>query len=71
MEVLLDFVIPQYRDFKVGRYLYSHASRVFPDDTVTTLWNHPGSTRHRRYLEKMGYRETSGGRWAFDLAAPG
>ena len=25
----LDYVIPRYRDFKVGRYLYSTASGVF------------------------------------------
>lgn len=58
-EVQLDYVIPAYRDLKVGRFLYSSKSSVFADPRVSRLVSTPGSPEHTRYLERMGYRPTT------------
>ncbi len=67
IEVLLDFVIPRYRDFKVGRYLYSPASGVFDDPGIRSIWSQPENPRQRAYLKRMGFRQ-SGDRWVLDQA---
>jgi hypothetical protein len=64
--VTLDFVIPQYRDFKVGRFLYSPRSGVFDDPRYHRAWSKPGSVRHSKYLDRMGFRP-EGDRWVLDL----
>ncbi len=51
VEVKLDFVIPGYRDFKVGKFLLSE-HEFFQGKTIYSL---PGTALHRRYLEKMGF----------------
>ena len=55
LQIKLDYVIPQYRDFKVGRYLYSTPSGLFADLEWTRAWSEPGSPIHAKYLEKMGF----------------
>ena len=67
IEVHLDYVIPRYRDFKVGRYLYSPASEVFEDPGVRSIWSRAETPRHRAYLKRMGFHQT-GDRWVLDQA---
>ena len=59
-EVQLDYVIPAYRDLKVGRFLYSAASSVFNNPRINRVLSPPGSPRHSAYLERMGYRRIEG-----------
>jgi hypothetical protein len=66
LDVRLDYVIPRYRDFKVGRYLYSPASEVFVDAGIDTVWTEPKSPKHRKYLRRMGFIER-GERWVLDV----
>ena len=60
VEVLLDYVIPRYRDFKVGRFLYSPASGVFTDAEVRRVRAGARTPRHRAYLQRMGFRSEDG-----------
>lgn len=48
----LDYVIPGYRDMKIGKYVYNNIFAVKP---VTKLYTHPGNRRHDDYLKKMGF----------------
>ena len=66
MEVRLDYVIPRYRDFKVGRYLYSASSGVFDHPSCKTVWATPGTSKHRTYLRRMGFSKENG-RWTLDV----
>jgi hypothetical protein len=58
--VQLDYVIPAYRDLKVGRFLYSSNSSIFADPRITHLESPPGTAKHNAYLERMGFREVAG-----------
>lgn len=72
LEVLLDYATPAYRDFKVGRYLYSKRSGVFSDPKVSTAWSAGGTELHHQYLQRMGFTpsERNGERvWTRDLRA--
>lgn len=53
--VTLDFVIPQFRDFKTGRYLFSAQADFFRKHGVTEILSAPGSREHTDYLRRMGF----------------
>lgn len=61
VEVLLDFVIPQYRDFRVGQFLYSDRSGIFRDPQCEQAWSKAGNSTHNEYLERMGFERTGDG----------
>ncbi len=56
IEVELDYVIPQYRDFKVAEYLYSDRSGIFVERGCRRIWTRPGNDEHVRYFERLGFR---------------
>jgi len=61
LEVTLDFVIPQYRDLKVGRYLFEQRSDFFREGGITQIVSAPGSKKHSRYLEQVGFEQHAEG----------
>ena len=72
LELELDYAIPGYRDFKIGRYLY--ARDALRDRGYSTIVAETRGARAADYLSKMGFsRESVGGdSWARDLGrAPG
>ena len=60
LEIELDFVIPEYRDFKLGEFLYSGNSGLLADQNCTQAWSLPGNSDHVRYLERVGFQLTTG-----------
>ncbi|MDH3753596.1 MAG: hypothetical protein OEU32_06950 [Acidimicrobiia bacterium] len=71
-EVKLDFVIPQYRDFKIGSYVYSSDSALLTGIAPTCVWAEASNRDHGRYLRRMGFSECPGapGRYEIQLATP-
>jgi hypothetical protein len=55
LEILLDYAIPQYRDLKLGRWVYSGAAGIFDEDRPTALWMTHSSSIHDDYLVRMGF----------------
>ncbi len=53
--VTLDFAIPGYRDFKIGKYVYYRQSDFFRTRGLTAILTPPGDKRHREYLLRMGF----------------
>lgn len=54
--IQLDFVIRDYRDFKVGRYLYHDNANFFHQRQIKQLISYPGNALHQTYLERMGFK---------------
>ncbi len=71
IEIELDFVIPEYRDFKLGNFLYSANSGLFAEVDCAKAWSLPGNRDHVRYLERVGFQLTTGpegeARYVIDL----
>ena len=71
LEIELDFVIPEYRDFKLGEFLYSGNSGLFADVDCAQAWSPPGNADHVRYLERVGFQLATGSegeaRYVLDL----
>ncbi len=58
--VALDFVIPGYRDFKIGRYVYKKQDDFFLKRGIETIYSRPGSETHASYLQRMGFERVQG-----------
>jgi len=71
IEVIVDYAIPQYRDFKMAPYLYSDDSGLFTDRQCTKLWSDVASEVQADYLTRVGFSPARSGstphRYVFDL----
>ena len=54
----IDFVIPEYRDFKVGRYILLENETFFSDLGYKKLCAYSLNKQHEKYLKKMGFVES-------------
>lgn len=55
LRVELDFVIPAYRDFKIGRYLFAEQAEFFRARGIREIVSEGGSPEHQAYLRRMGF----------------
>jgi hypothetical protein len=55
LRAVLDFVIPKYRDFKTGRYVFRDQTAFFREHDVREIVSDPGSRVHSEYLRRMGF----------------
>ncbi|MBI9066234.1 MAG: GNAT family N-acetyltransferase [Salinivirgaceae bacterium] len=51
----LDYVIPEYRDLKIGKYVYREKIKKFKEDGYERVCTIPQTDSHAKYLEKMGF----------------
>lgn len=56
LHVVLDYVLEEYRDSRLGSWLFGEGKHALTDRGITTLVSLPGTDLHRRYLERMGFR---------------
>jgi hypothetical protein len=61
LDILADYVIPGYRDLRPGQFFYSQSLPALKQRGIRSLRCVPGPQEHRRYLEKMGFRQQ--GEW--------
>lgn len=54
-EILVDYVTPAYRDFKIGKFLYDDQKEYFISQGYQTLLTKPGNLKHQNYLKRMGF----------------
>lgn len=56
-KVVMDYLIPEFRDFKFGEFIYQKKSYFFRDRQITRLEATSEIDAHRRYLIKQGFVE--------------
>ncbi len=66
--IFLDFVIPGYRDFRAGKFLYDQSAEFFRQKGITRLITDAGNPRHETYLKRMGFKLIDG-QYQLDLPA--
>jgi len=59
LDIKLDYVIPRYRDYKLGKYFFSDHPGFFRERGITTLKATADDETHRNYLEKIGFKQQS------------
>jgi len=68
LKVGLDYVIPEYRDFKNGKYVYLRLKDRFIEAGYTKVMAEGNSVKYIKYLKKFGFKEDSNGMFIKDLA---
>jgi hypothetical protein len=66
-KVLLDYVIPMYRDFRVAHFLYHEKAGYFHQQGIERFVAAPGRASHAKYLERMDFH-LEDGMYALDLS---
>jgi len=57
LEIRLDYAIPQYRDFKLGKFVFSDQKEYFLQQGYTTFIAKSIHPKHTQYLKKMGFEQ--------------
>ena len=60
MRILLDYVIPDYRDLRNARYLYSTQVGLFKEQGFQEFRVQPGSPAFESYVKKLGFAPVAG-----------
>lgn len=55
LRIKIDFVIPGYRDFKIGAFLFREKAEIFKGKGVRKIYSEPGTFKHEKYLQRMGF----------------
>jgi len=55
LSVGLDFVVPEYRDYKNANFIYKRLRKRFIDDGIEQVAVYPQSISHIKYLDKIGF----------------
>jgi len=61
LTVALDYAVPQFRDLKIGQYLFVDQASWFIERGARELVSPAGMPEHRAYLERMGFETMEGG----------
>ncbi len=67
LKVGLDYVIPEYRDFKNGKYVYLRLKDRFIKAGFTKVVTEGNSIEYIKYLEKLGFKEDENRIFSMDL----
>ncbi len=55
LQIELDYVTKEYRDFKMGIYIFEKQKDLFLSKGYTHLLTYTNNRKHERYLMKMGF----------------
>jgi hypothetical protein len=53
----VDFAIPAYRDFKLGRFVYDHQAEIFDTGKFDQVYCEATQRSHQAYLKRMGFSQ--------------
>ncbi len=70
-EILLDYVIPQYRDFKLANWLYSQDSGIVGETGSRVAWTRVTTPEQQDYFTKIGFKPDKTAlvpeRWSYSI----
>lgn len=55
LKLELDYVIPGYRDYRTGKFLYQQYVTLFTDQDYKKIISPCFNRKHEKYLKKMGF----------------
>ena len=67
-QVDLDYAIPQYRDLKVGNYVFSNKAIFSEADAPIKVYAIGETKKHISYLKKTGFEHLDGKTYVITVA---
>lgn len=68
--ITLDYAIPDYRDSKLGGFVYGHQAEIFDARQYDAVFCKAASRVHQRYLKRMGFTLVEGDTYQHTLHNP-
>jgi hypothetical protein len=62
LQILIDYATPAYRDFKVGRFIYTEKESMFRSLGYQRLFARLGNAQNEAYFKQMGFIEDDVGK---------
>lgn len=56
-DISIDYVIPEYRDLKVGEHIYKRSLYYFKRQNYKYFRTEPITKAHTKYLQRMGFKK--------------
>jgi GNAT superfamily N-acetyltransferase len=72
LDIHVDYVLPDYRDFSIGEFVYERQADFFRSRGIRRLTARALTKKHARYLKRMGFRpdpDAGSGCYAREVAA--
>ncbi len=57
LDIVLDYAVNEYRDFKMGKFLFDNNKEFFIDKGYTRLYSKVHNSTHEKYLLKVGFEK--------------
>ncbi|MBS4014654.1 MAG: hypothetical protein KGZ97_13020 [Bacteroidetes bacterium] len=67
LRVGIDYVLPEYRDFKNGKFVYQILQNKFIEKGFTKITTDSKNKQHIKYLKKIGFKQKESGIWELDI----
>jgi hypothetical protein len=67
LDVELDYVVPQFRDLKVGRFLFTDSADFFRSLGVREIVSRADTNAHAEYLQRIGFVKLDDGTYRLTL----
>lgn len=62
--IRIDFVIPKYRDFRIGNFFFGPDNPFFKEASITQFVTKTSNPIHEAYLKRIGFSKTSEDEWS-------
>lgn len=67
LEIRLDYVVPQFRDLKVGRFLFRDEADFFRSRGIRVIVSPADTPAHVKYLERIGFARADDGTYCLPV----
>lgn len=67
LDIQLDYVVPQYRDLKVGRFLFREQAEFFRSRGIRVIVSPADTPEHSHYLERIGFSRAGDGTYRLEV----
>ena len=67
LKVGLDYTVPEYRDYKNGKFVLDQLKKSFKKEGYNKVVAERGNDKHNKYLKKLGFAETENGDFVKEL----
>jgi len=65
--IFLDFVIPGYRDFRAGKFIFDESAEFYRQMGIVRVSTASGSKKHETYVKRMGFHLEEDSRYYYEL----
>ncbi len=68
-KIIMDYLVPEFRDFRFGKFIYMKKSYVFRDRKINILEANTEIKAHKDYLIKLGFmvnKQNENGGWKLE-----